>query len=385
MSQNLPSVLPLHVTAANNPAALTVTPQNQPVGAQNLFANLLVAQFKERGLMLDGLGALNLAQRGQPVQELPQSGKPLPVALPVADDLMHLLQTGSATDALPVTIAAASERPASTNLLDVALRSAIQATSAGKSAAPVAVVANGNVATATSDVPRQNILTLDNELRAPANERALLAQLTADAKAGAATAGVVFDPLPDLLAQKLAPRPDGLAAVAAAIHGQPGTGLLSQGAGASSSLMAQTPAPSVFVPIDHADWGHELGERVRWLVTQNIQTADIRLNPPELGPVRVHISIDQAQVSVTFTSHHSVVRDALQSAMANLSDMLAESGLNLAQGNVADQSPGEQYQAERDDAEFDLAFDDESLIDAAASGRAGLRTIGGHGLIDQYV
>ncbi len=385
----MPSVLPATVNATANPAALTATPQNQPVGAQNIFANLLVAQFKERGLMLGGTQTLNLDQLVQPGQALPQGGKALPDSLPVSDDLMQMLEAANSADSLPAKRVGTDDAKIPGNMLDVALRTAIGVTLADKPAAPAVTLADTDIDIRLPTVPmvRDNAL-VGNNLLPPLSDTALLNQMTNANKPGAPLAAVIpFDQLPELLAQRLATKLNGAPAITSAIGGQHTGNMFSQLAGASPPLSAQVPAQSVFVPVDHADWGHELGDRVRWLVTQNVQTADIRLNPPELGPVRVHISIDQGQVSVTFTSHHAQVRDALQSAMTNLGDLLAESGLNLAEGNVADQSPGQQNGAENEPIEeFDaVTGNDGSTLAGVWRGEGMARVMAGRGLIDQYV
>lgn len=387
MSENLPTVLPVNVNGAGSPAALTSAPQNQPVGAQNIFANLLVAQFKERGFALHGMGALKLDQVVAPMQELPQGGKVLPVALPVGDDLMQMLQAGHTAELLPATMVAADDAPIAGNVLDMALRAALRATAPVTTAAPVTLSADtGLPAPATGAHVRDHAAVAGNSLLAQLNDTVLLNQMTGNARQSGLPSIVSFDPLPDLLAQKLATQLNAAAPATSALGGQSSSQLFGQLAGAAPTLSSQVPAQSVFVPVDHANWGHEFGDRVRWLVTQNIQTADIRLNPPELGPVRVQISMDQAQVSVTFTSHHAVVRDALQSAMANLGSMLAESGLNLAHGNVADQSP-RQHHADTDnpDDANTITGDDASGPDGPSNGEGRLRVMGGQGLIDQYV
>ena len=47
------------------------------------------------------------------------------------------------------------------------------------------------------------------------------------------------------------------------------------------------------------------------------------------------------QASVHFTSPHGAVRDAIDTAMPRLREMLEHSGLNLADVNVSSQSPGQ--------------------------------------------
>src|SRR5690606_8466661 len=92
-------------------------------------------------------------------------------------------------------------------------------------------------------------------------------------------------------------------------------------------------------------WSQAVGERVLWLAAQNISTAELRLDPPELGPMQVRVTVHQDQVQVNFTSPHAGVREALDQGAARLREMFNEQGLNLHL-DVSDQSL-----ARRDDGE----------------------------------
>lgn len=92
-------------------------------------------------------------------------------------------------------------------------------------------------------------------------------------------------------------------------------------------------APTVGNP----QWSQAVGDRVLWLAAQNITSAELRLDPPELGPMRVRVSVHHDQVQVTFTSPHTGVREALDQGAARLREMFNEQGLNL-NVEVSDQS-----------------------------------------------
>lgn len=92
-------------------------------------------------------------------------------------------------------------------------------------------------------------------------------------------------------------------------------------------------APTVGNP----QWSQAVGDRVLWLAAQNLTSAELRLDPPELGPMQVRVSVHQDQVQVTFTSPHSGVREALDQGAARLREMFNEQGLNL-NVEVSDQS-----------------------------------------------
>lgn len=96
-----------------------------------------------------------------------------------------------------------------------------------------------------------------------------------------------------------------------------------------------TPAGLVIAqPIQHPGWPQSVGERVQWMLGQHVQAAHIRLNPPELGPIEVRILMQHDQTSVQFNAHHAHVRDALESTLPRLRDMLGDQGVQLGQLNV---------------------------------------------------
>jgi flagellar hook-length control protein FliK len=72
------------------------------------------------------------------------------------------------------------------------------------------------------------------------------------------------------------------------------------------------------------------------MTTQKVQSAEIRLDPKELGAVDVKIRIHQDQATVVFSSPHAQVRDALENSIPRLREMFAESGLGLGNVNVND-------------------------------------------------
>lgn len=91
---------------------------------------------------------------------------------------------------------------------------------------------------------------------------------------------------------------------------------------------------AINVPVMDTRWGEALGERVMWATGQKLDSAEIRLNPAELGPVKIKIKLDDQQVHVTFTAHHAVTRDAIEQALPRLRDLFSGEGLNLANADV---------------------------------------------------
>lgn len=82
-------------------------------------------------------------------------------------------------------------------------------------------------------------------------------------------------------------------------------------------------------------------ERIAIMQSRNMKIAEIRLDPPELGALRIRIHMQGDQANISFQSPHAHVRDALEQSMPRLRDMLAEHGMDMGEANVADQQNGE--------------------------------------------
>jgi len=117
-----------------------------------------------------------------------------------------------------------------------------------------------------------------------------------------------------------------------------------------NSSIGEKSVPSIPVnaAFNQSGWGDEIGERVRWLVSQNIQTAELRLNPPQLGPIEVKVTVQNDQMNVMFTAHHATVREALESAVPKLREMFGDSGLNLVDVDISQHSFSDRHRATSD-------------------------------------
>lgn len=109
-------------------------------------------------------------------------------------------------------------------------------------------------------------------------------------------------------------------------------------------------APSQPLVMTQSGWTEGLVNRVMYLSSQNLKSADIQLTPAELGrlDIRVDMTPDQ-QTQVTFHSAHIGVREALESQQSRLKEMFAEQGMGQLDVNVSDQSrnPQNEQQAQQ--------------------------------------
>ncbi|MDZ7754483.1 MAG: flagellar hook-length control protein FliK [Gammaproteobacteria bacterium] len=105
---------------------------------------------------------------------------------------------------------------------------------------------------------------------------------------------------------------------------------------AAEPPLQNLPAATIQTPVGRPEWGNELGQRVLWMTAgQGTQHAEIRLNPPQLGPLEVKVVVRNEEVSVFFNANHASTREALEQAMPRLRDMLGANGIQLAEATVS--------------------------------------------------
>lgn len=105
-----------------------------------------------------------------------------------------------------------------------------------------------------------------------------------------------------------------------------------------STASASLPTTPEVLNLNQKNWERTLGHQLNWMVNNRLQEAEIKVNPPDLGPLEVRVSLHHNQTSVTFFSHEAAVREALENALPRLREMLDGQGINLGQAQVSDQS-----------------------------------------------
>ena len=111
---------------------------------------------------------------------------------------------------------------------------------------------------------------------------------------------------------------------------------------------ALPPVTNAPLAMHQSGWTEEIVNRVMYLSSANLKSAEIQLQPAELGrlDIKVNMTADQ-QAQVTFMSGHAVVRDALESQSGRLREMFAQQGMGQVDVNVSDQSRGWQGQEQQ--------------------------------------
>lgn len=133
-----------------------------------------------------------------------------------------------------------------------------------------------------------------------------------------------------------------VAALHAAVVHQP----TQPASGDTGARPAAVPTVQVDTPMQKQGWDRELGSRVVWMAKDGVQAAQLRVNPPHLGPVEVRLSVSSDAANVSFIAHHVHARDAIEVAIPRLREMMAEQGFAQTNVNVgghgAQQGQGQQ-------------------------------------------
>ncbi|MCK8043342.1 flagellar hook-length control protein FliK [Shewanella sp. 1CM18E] len=88
-----------------------------------------------------------------------------------------------------------------------------------------------------------------------------------------------------------------------------------------------------------------MNQQLITMVSNGVQQAEIRLDPPELGQMMVRIQVQGDNTQVQFQVSQHQTRDLVEQAMPRLREMLAEQGMQLTDGQVS-QGNGGQGQGE---------------------------------------
>ncbi|MDO9320417.1 MAG: flagellar hook-length control protein FliK [Pseudomonas sp.] len=121
----------------------------------------------------------------------------------------------------------------------------------------------------------------------------------------------------------------------------------------SQAIGQQTPAtsrlgliPGQPLAMQQGGWSEAVVDKVMWLSSQNLKSAEIQLDPAELGRLEVRVDMAKDQTQVTFASPHAGVREALEGQMQRLRDLFTAQGMNLLDVNVSDQSMNRGWQGQ---------------------------------------
>ncbi|MFK7886267.1 MAG: flagellar hook-length control protein FliK [Gammaproteobacteria bacterium] len=127
---------------------------------------------------------------------------------------------------------------------------------------------------------------------------------------------------------------------------EPARLLVSSPAAALPTTAATTtsalPEPlSAALNINQTGWDKALGQRLVFMAANGIDSAELRLDPPQLGTVHVKLTMQGDQAQVLLQAANPLARDAMETALPRLRDMLGSEGVALDSAQVSEREQGE--------------------------------------------
>ncbi|WP_193049145.1 flagellar hook-length control protein FliK [Pseudoalteromonas undina] len=102
-----------------------------------------------------------------------------------------------------------------------------------------------------------------------------------------------------------------------------------------------------------SEWGqrllHVLGDKVKLQIGQQLQRAQIRLDPPNLGSIEISINIEGDKTSVSLTTSNAQVRDAIAQTLDQLRQSLSQNSSTTVDVNLSDKQQQSQQQLENNE------------------------------------
>lgn len=108
-------------------------------------------------------------------------------------------------------------------------------------------------------------------------------------------------------------------------------------AGTSATTMTSALAatsPMLNASLGSPEWQQALNQQVLLFQRNGQQSAELRLHPEELGKLHITLNLDDNQAQLHIAAAHGQVRAAVEAAMPQLRQALAESGIQLGQSSV---------------------------------------------------
>lgn len=130
-----------------------------------------------------------------------------------------------------------------------------------------------------------------------------------------------------------------------------GVGGTGQALGGAMAVDTAVPLASYLsTPFDDPGFRDALGAQVSLLARDGVHSAELRLNPADMGPVSVQITMNGDQATVDFGADRAQTRQAIEAGWAELAASLRESGFTLSGGGVSSRHARDRTDSGRDGA-----------------------------------
>jgi flagellar hook-length control protein FliK len=99
---------------------------------------------------------------------------------------------------------------------------------------------------------------------------------------------------------------------------------------------------TIRAPVGSAAFADDVTTQVTGLAQAGVTQAQLQLNPADMGPVQVHITMQAGQASVWFGATHADTRAALEQSLPRLRELFAGAGMPLTDSGVFREPPQQQ-------------------------------------------
>jgi len=151
----------------------------------------------------------------------------------------------------------------------------------------------------------------------------------------------------------------------------------------NTSLLNNTPSTSYQINngLQESGWKEAFNQRIIFMNHNNINSANITINPEHLGPIQVQLQIDaHQQTTIQFFAEHPEVRQSIQNSLPQLNSLFEKSGIQLGQTSVGSQ----QNYSENKKQSFSRSSNN-NTSEKSDNNIGEVTTITRHGLINIYV
>ena len=107
---------------------------------------------------------------------------------------------------------------------------------------------------------------------------------------------------------------------------------------AASSDAASAPTVHIKAEVDSSDFPQGLADKVSFAVDNGWSSAKLSVNPPQLGPIELQIAVQGEHAQVAMSTHSAVTREALESSVPKLRDMLSSQGFTQVSVDISQRS-----------------------------------------------
>lgn len=97
------------------------------------------------------------------------------------------------------------------------------------------------------------------------------------------------------------------------------------------------------------DFTPNLALRIKWVYQQALSSAEILMDPPELGPLSVKLTNTKGETNIVFHVNNPMTKDMIEENLSKLKELLADQNITLGNTQIAQQQKDQNDQKSRDE------------------------------------